>query len=379
MKINQSTLEGLVNSAFSNNLNFSEGDIYKPKTMLEPYIKKMQASTFFIKNFFDNPVFFDTEEVDMDFYKEKRKIAPFVFEGVDSINASREGFTTKRYKTPKIGVNTIYSNDILNKRLPGELQYSNLTPEERAVVLQVFDYVKLDNMITRTEELMCAELLQTGIVTIEEYSEDKSGVVNTVKVEYDKNKREQLTGDKEWSNVDADIYGMLEQKALEIRRGGYNPEVIIIGDEAWAHMMKNKSIINALDNRRMNIGTVDPTFTANESGEGYSHLGQIKGAMLGNLQMYSYNAWYSKGNGELTPYLDPNTVIMAPKNIGEMLYGAITIIPSQETQDFVTYAQKRVAKVTVNHDENMKKLTVYSRSLPKIPDMDMWSSLRVVV
>ena len=39
--------------------------------------------------------------------------------------------------------------------------------------------------------------------------------------------------------------------------------------------------------------------------------------------MYSHNAWYNKSDGELTPYLDPNTVIITPKNIGEMLYGAI--------------------------------------------------------
>lgn len=377
MKINSNTLKSLVNNIFSNNYNGN--DIYTPKSMLEPYIKNMQVSTFFLKNFFNTSVLFGTEEVDMDFYKDKRAVAPFVFEGIDSINTSREGFATKRYKTPYIGINTIYNKDILNKRLPGELEYEGMTPEERAILLNMIDYIQLDNMITRREELMCAELLQTGIVTIEEYSTDKNKPVNTVKVEFDRNKREQLTEGKEWSNPDADIYGMLEQKALEIRQAGYNPEVIIIGNEAWTHMLKNKSIIDALNNRRINIGSLNPVMTSNESGEGYSYLGQISGSILGNLQMYSHNAWYNKADGKLTPYLDPNTVIIAPKNIGEMLYGAITIIPHEETQEFVTYKQKRVSKITVNHNDNIKQLNLYSRPLPKVSDADMWTSIKVVV
>ena len=377
MKINQNTLRDLVNNITFN--NFSENDIYKPKTMLEPYIKNMQVSTFFIKNFFNSSVLFDTEEVDMDFYKDKRTVAPFVIEGVDSINTSREGFTTRRYKTPYIGINTIYDKDISNKRLPGELEYSNLTPEERIIALQMLDYTRLDNMITRREELMCAELLQTGVVTIEEYSTDKTEPINVVQVEFDKNKREQLTGDNEWSNPNADIYGMLEQKALGIRQAGYNPEVIIIGNEAWSYMLKNKSIIEALNNRRINIGSLNPMMMSNESGEGYSYLGQISGAILGNIQMYSHNAWYDKRDGKLTPYLDPNTVIISPKNIGEILYGAITLIPHADSQEFVTYTQKRVPKITINHHDNIKQLNLYSRPLPKVSDVDMWTSLKVVV
>ena len=376
MRINESTILNLTNNMFSNNAG---DDAYKPKKMLDAYIKNMQVSTFFIKNFFSQSILFDTEEVDMDFYKDKRSVAPFVFEGVESVNTSREGFITKRYKTPYIGINTIYDRDVLNKRLPGELEYAGLTPDERAVTLQMLDYVRLDNMITRREELMCAELLQTGIVTIEEYSLDKTKPVNTAKVEYDKNKCEQLTGDKEWSNANADIYGMLEKKALDIRQAGYNPEVIIIGHEAWSYMLKNKSILDALDNRRINLGSIDPTVMSNESGEGYSYLGQISGPIIGNLQMYSHNAWYNKSEGELTPYLDPNTVIITPKNIGEMLYGAITIIPHPDSSEFVTYVQKRVPKISINHYDNIKQLSLYSRPLPKISDVDMWTSIKVVV
>ena len=377
MKINESTILNLTNNMFSNNAE--EGDIYKPKSMIDAYIKNMQVSTFFMKNFFNQSTLFDTEEVDMDFYKDKRSIAPFVYEGVESINTSREGFITKRYKTPYIGINTIYDKDVLNKRLPGELEYAGLTPEERAVILQMLDYVRLDNMITRREELMCAELLQTGIVTIEEYSLDKTKPVNTVKVEYDKNKCEQLTGDKEWSNPNADIYVIIEKKALEIRQAGYNPEVIIIGHEAWSHMLKNKSILDALDNRRINLGSINPTMISNESGEGYSYLGQISGPIIGNMQMYSHNAWYNNSNGKLIPYLDTNKVIITPKNIGEMLYGAITLIPHADSTDFVTYTQKRVPKISVNHYDNIKQLSLYSRPLPKVSDVDMWTSLKVVV
>ncbi len=95
--------------------------------------------------------------------------------------------------------------------------------------------------------------------------------------------------------------------------------------------------------------------------------------------MYSHNAWYNKSDGELTPYLDPNTVIITPKNIGEMLYGAITIIPHPDSSEFVTYVQKRVPKISINHYDNIKQLSLYSRPLPKISDVDMWTSIKVVV
>ena len=58
---------------------------------------------------------------------------------------------------------------------------------------------------------------------------------------------------------------------------------------------------------------------------------------------------------------------MTPRNIGEMLYGAIeTLIPHADSMDFVTYVQKRVPKISVNHYDNIKQLSLYnSRPLPK--------------
>ena len=63
MRINESTILNLTNNMFSNNAG---DDAYKPKKMLDAYIKNMQISTFFIKNF-SQSILFDTEEVDMDF------------------------------------------------------------------------------------------------------------------------------------------------------------------------------------------------------------------------------------------------------------------------------------------------------------------------
>ncbi|PSJ57170.1 hypothetical protein, partial [Brevibacillus brevis] len=67
--------------------------------------------------------------------------------------------------------------------------------------------------------------------------------------------------------------------------------------------------------------------------------------------------------------------IVAPRNIGELLYGANTFIP-EGSINYVTVAGPRATKVTVNHETDVKSLIVKSRPLPKPFDVSAWSVIK---
>ncbi len=97
-----------------------EIDIFEPRTMMDAVLQMKPAQRFFLDNFFSETRSFDTLVVDVDIYKDKRRIAPFqnpLEEGkvVDNI-----GFKTRSYKPayvkPKMRTT---AQQILNTRTVG--------------------------------------------------------------------------------------------------------------------------------------------------------------------------------------------------------------------------------------------------------------------
>ena len=144
----------------------NEVSIYEPRTMGRVVQKLPPVRTFFRSTFFRHEETFTTKDVDVDFRKGSRKVAPFVSRLVGGKVVPNTGYQTKTYTPPLVAPEKVTTVDDLLIRRPGESLYSGRTPAERAVLKMADDFKELREQILRREELMCAQTIFTGTIPI---------------------------------------------------------------------------------------------------------------------------------------------------------------------------------------------------------------------
>jgi hypothetical protein len=263
--------------------------------------------------------------------------------------------------------------DLLQTRLPGETMYDGITPEERAAVLMQEDYSELDDQITRREELMAAQCLQKGIITVKGYIDDSATAVREDTIDFDFDNVVTLTSTERWNQSTSDKYATLEENVNLVRQAGYNPTDIVMGANAKKLLLSDADFLDKyFDKTSAIFGMLNPQLKI-DNGNGYAYLGHLN--ELG-VDLWAYLAWYKDADGTVKPYIDDNRVLILPQNIGMCLYGAVTIIP-EDSDNFVTIAGTRVPKVTVDRRKDTKELTVKSRPVVKPNDVTSWVSIDV--
>lgn len=371
MKITASALRSFFNGPAAPTQSTGGGiDIYQPQTMLPAFNKRMPVTTFLLDTFFPTFSTFNTKHVMMDFKKNRQRVAPFVIEGSNPVNIKKEGYRTQLYEAPYINISDPYDVALLQSRLPGEAVFSGLSPDQRALYYMQESYNEMDDMIVRREELMVAQLMQTGKVTIDGYVDDSATKIRTDNLDYDFDNIINCTGDAEWNKATSKKYENLEQAVTLVRQAGYNPTRAILGAGAWKNMRADDNFMQKyMDLRRAFFGEINPSLNIS-NGNGYMYVGHL--TELG-LDLFVYLAWYyDDATKSLKPYIDDDTVVIGSPGLGEILYGANTIIP-EGSIDFVTVQGRRCTKVTVNREEDTKKLIMKSRPVPKPHDVGSWA------
>lgn len=380
MKLRRSTIMNMMNGYRGGRpQNTAQGpniDIYEPQTMTPAFSKRMPVTTFIRDTFFPGLQTFPTKHVLMDFKKNKQRVAPFVAEGSKPINIRRDGYQTEVYTPPFINISAPYDVDLLQTRMPGEGVFnSGITPAERALLHMQNDYNELDDMITRSEEVMTSELLQSGIVTVTGYIDDTATKVRTDRIDFGFDNVVNLTGGDQWNQSTSKKYDDLYEAVTLVRKAGYNPERVVLGEQAARNLLADEAFMNKyMDKRYAQFGAINPQLNL-QNGNGYAYIGRL--TELG-IDLYQYIAWYwDDATENLKPYIEPHKVIVGTPNLGEMLYGAITQIP-EDSINFVTIEAPRVSKVTVDRNADTKSLILKSRPIPKPFDVDSWAVINTV-
>ncbi|MFP4976379.1 major capsid protein [Paenibacillus sp. CN-4] len=358
------------NAAFDGSISINE-----PQTMGRMTSRRLPVTTFLRDNYFPSFSTFPTKHVMLDFVKNKQRIAPFIAEGSRPINIRRDGYRTEIYTAPFINISRPYDTDLLQGRLPGESVFGGMTPEERALVLMQNDYNELDDMIVRREEVMIAQLMQTGRVTVSGYVDDTATKVREDTVDYQFDNVINLVGAAQWSQGTSNKYNDLAEAVTLVRQAGYNPERVLLGENAARNILADDVFLKRhMDLRYAQFGTFNPQLNI-QNGNGYAYLGRL--TELG-VDLFVYHAWYfDDATGKLKPYIEPDKVIVGSMDLGEMLYGANTVIPEGDI-NFRTIEAPRVSKVVVNRNDDTKSLILKSRPLPKPFDIDSWAVINTV-
>lgn len=336
--------------------------IYDTRTLLTAVNLTKQPYTFLKDTFFSNVETFVTENVDVDFKKGKRKMAPFVAPRIGGVIMDRQGFVTNTYKPPKIAPERPMTIDDISSRAMGESLYSQKTPEERSEDLLADDLIDLDDTIIRRVEWICREILLNGKFII-------SGEGFEQQIDFNFTNKEALTTDDRWSQTDtSNPYNDLKEKRREIiKKTGKNPNICVMDFKAWELFVEHPKTKDKLNLLRLNLGNIKPSVEA----PSLTFMGKLSEL---NLEIYTYDEWFLDDNGQEQPMIPENTVIIGSIGMNRLFYGAVT---QMENGNFVTIEGPRVPKVWNDENNDIRKIRITSRPLPVPDDVDSWYVLEV--
>jgi len=276
------------------------------KRMIEMYMEEAEAPMFLSGHFRTPPQnIHDTEMVELDVTRDDEDIAVVVTDLSVGGRPNESSLYTNKGFTPPIfkeeGPVRAYN---LLKRAPGANPFEDprFGAEATRQAFQIFR--KLERKIRRAVELMCSQVLQTGVVTLE----DKTGAA-LYSLDFQAKATHFVTVGTEWAadGATGDPLGDLESLARVIRRDGKKkPNKLVFGSTAWQRFVRNADVQAQLDNRRINTGVIEPQ-ERGEGGnfEGYIWVGQNR------FEMWSYEGYFRPADGgSYVSYVDADKVIM---------------------------------------------------------------------
>lgn len=330
-----------------------------------------QPASYLVDTFFPNqmPVSYSTW-VSVEYTKQGRLLAPYVVKGGKGVNINRGTSRISSYKAPMVAPRrTIGLQDIELRQFGEQPIFSTIRPEERAARMQANDLVELLHLIQNRKNKMAADVLQTGKTKIKGYADD--GVtVEADEIIFDWNGEVNVQTD--WDQANATIYDDLRAASERIQEdSGYVPTLMLCGKNVEKYLLNNTELFKWLSiPNRQNLTMVSfaPHYTSPQA----RFIGYISAL---NLEVISYSETYTDDDGQVKPFIDPDTVIIANPNRGKQLYGAITFM--NQAGNWETVAANNVPVYLADPSAQQSSLAIYSRFL-LVPDvMEDWLVLKV--
>lgn len=293
-------------------------DLFDTRTMIEMFSQVPRPKTFLRDTFFNrNVVRFDTEAVDIDVIKGKRRVAPFVHPTVGSKTVERAGFSTNSLKPPLVAPDMITTAEGMLKRAAGENIYNAQSPDQRAAAQLGKDLVEMDDIITRREELMARDALLDGKLYVS--MDDASGASYSATIDFGRNANNSITlsGTDLWDNASSDPLSKMRSWRRQIAQNtGTNANLCIMGSSAADAFLNNATLLKQLNLLKVDRGLVNP----DELPEGVSFLGTVAG-----VDFYEYNEWYlDPADDTEKPMIPVKQILLGSRGARtDTLYGCI--------------------------------------------------------
>ena len=256
-----------------------------------------------------------SEQIAVDIEIGNRKVAPFVSPLVAGKVQSQDGFNTRLYKPAYIKPKAVVDPNRSFKRQAGEQIGGTLNPMQRqmATVRSILeDHV---SQITRRLEIMAAEALRLGQVTVtgegfptQVVSFGRASALSIT-----------LTGTDRWSDAGSTPIDDLEEWAeLVHKTEGAVITTIVMDPDAWKAFRKNVQVEKLLEIRRAAGTPVELGPSTYVAGA------QWKGS-IGSFDIWVYSEYYDHPDtGVVTPLLPSGTVLGFGPNVeGVQAFGAI--------------------------------------------------------
>jgi hypothetical protein len=329
-------------------------NFYDTHTLLMAVEQLTPPTTFLRDRYFPTNAatdVFSTNDVLVEYRDGSRRVAPFVAPRKGGVNILRNGYEVQRFEPPCVAPRRMLTIDDLNKRGFGEALLSNLTPELRQRALILRDAQELSDMITRREEAMAAEVMQTNGCVMKHIADDVD-TADTKHISFENGDSTwQYSPSGKWAKDYAGVTADLGAMARLLTKRGLAAADLVVGADAADAIMANAEIQKLLDNKNYEIGRIAPSLLGN----GAAHIAtlNVKGRLI---NVICYDEQYTEGS-ETKNYIDPKNVILTAPGAGRTLYGAVSQVEQSDGQ-FHTYTGKRVPKYLSNADGNSRSLTL---------------------
>ena len=295
---------------------------------------------------------FATNDVLVEYKDGSKRVAPFVAPRKGGVTIMRNGYEVQRFEPPCVAPRRMLTIDDLNKRGFGEALLSQLTPELRQRALILKDAQELSDMISRREEAMAAEVMQTNACVMKHIADD-ADVADEKHISFfaGESNPAQYTASGNWAKDYAGIVADLGAMARLLTKRGLAATELVVGADAADAILANAEIQKMLDINNYNAGRIDPSTLPH----GATHIATLnaKGRLI---DVICYDEEYTDGS-ETKAYIDPKTVILTAPGAGRTLYGAVSQVEQADGM-FHTYTGKRVPKYLSNADGNSRSLTL---------------------
>jgi hypothetical protein len=287
-------------------------DIFSTNVLTGVVRNLKTAPRFLVNTFFPSIEEHQTEEIHFDVVNKKRRIAPFVSPLVAGKIVEGNGFTAKTFLPAYVKDKRRFMPTRAIKRSMGEPVGGNLAPADRIRILVAQDLADQVDMINRRLELMAAEALRLGQVTVqgEEYPTTvvnfgRAGAHTVV-----------LSGGARWGQAGVNPLNLLQDWAsLVLQTEGAMPTRVVMTVDVWKIFRADAEVQKRLDQFR---GTSTMVRDASMDAGG-TFMGIVDG-----FEIWVYQDWYVNDAGTEVPMLPAGTVIMGSSQIeGVQAFGAI--------------------------------------------------------
>lgn len=283
------------------NISTTDAQALFTKMLIDAY-KERPKPTAFLRSFFPTVVS-PTKELSIEVQRGTEKIAVDVLRGSDGNRNTFSRSTEKIFIPPYYREWFDATQLELYDRLFGATEISDAV--FAAYINSVADHqLVLQEKIERSIELQCAQVLETGIVT----------VANGTNIDF-KRKASSIKdpgAGNYWAN-NVDLYPQLETGCNFIRQEGKSTDAVfnlILGSTALTDLLKNTVFLSRQNLFNM---ALDQVAGPVRGAEGMAFHGVLTVGSY-KLQLWSYPQFYTNASGVATPYVNPKNATIIPTN-----------------------------------------------------------------
>ena len=317
-----------------------------------------RPASFLLDQFFPLLETSQAEEIGFDVRDGSRRIAPFVSPLVAGKIIESEGFRTERFRPAYLKLKGVLDSQRPLKRVMGETLGGSIPAVSRVELIVMDMLAEHVDLVTRRLEVMAAEILRTGRVTVsgEQYP--------TQVVDFGRHPEHSVTLAEAalWDSATADPAGDLSAWSLTVlKRAGQAPTTVVMDVDAWEAFSRNARVLAKLDTNNLRSGALTP---ATPAAVGGSLMGSLDGRAI-----VVHADWYlDPADGVEKPILPSGTVILGSSRLqGVRAFGAIR----DHAAGFV--AQPYFSKTWTDEDPSVRYLLTQSAPLliPSLPNASL--------
>lgn len=270
---------------------------------LNGLVQRIRPVPAFFLTFFPSVIEHQTEEVYFDVAEDKPRLAPFVHPLREGKLIEDLGYSTKNVKPAYVKDKRVHNATKPIKRMAGEGFGGTLTAEQRLQARLVEDLADQQKMLRRRLEVMAAEAVIWGKVTV------TGDGFDSIVVSFGRDAALDVvlaSGDKWDAATTPDIGSQLETwDQLLLDKSGFGTSHVIMDGKAWKLMRKDEKLMKLLDIRR-GADAVGVNIAPMLAVEGVSYKG-----MYGEFPIFVYSHSYVDPVDNATKQVMPdNTVVL---------------------------------------------------------------------